>query len=110
MICDLAEYYHILNYRELSSDLVATLILGLSENSRTKRFFSNTIATIEQIMLAHIADNLRFISWTKTKNAKGKYNEKSFVKILNGEYKKESDDELVSFATVEEYEAYMSSI
>lgn len=57
---------------------------------------------------AMIADNLKFLSWTKTKDAKhGRYKEKSILKALRGEYKDEKDD-LVSFATIEEFEAYMN--
>lgn len=63
--------------------------------------------TLEQMMMAIIADNLQFLSWTKTKDAQhGKYKNKSILKTLNGEYEKEKD-ELISFKTVEEYEEYM---
>mgnify|MGYP003294857480 CR=1 FL=1 len=67
----------------------------------------NTKLTIEQMMMAIIADNLQFLSWTKTKDAKhGKYKQKSILKMLQGEYDKTKDD-LISFKTVEEYEEYM---
>lgn len=68
---------------------------------------SNAKITVDQIIMAIIADNLQFISWTKTKDAKhGRYKQKSILKTLNGEYDKEKDD-LISFKTVEEYEEYM---
>ena len=68
---------------------------------------NNTKITIDQMMLAIIADNIKFLSWTKTKDAKhGKYKQKSILKALMGEYDTKKDD-LISFKTVEEYEEYM---
>lgn len=105
MICDLAETYHILNYRELLPSLVATLVLGLRDDSRVKLFFTDSRLSTEQIMNAMMVDALSFIAWTKTKDAQhGRYKNKSVLKALQGEYSK---DELASFKTVEEYEEYM---
>ncbi len=63
--------------------------------------------TLEQSLLAVIADRLNFIAWSKTRDAqKGhRYNGKSFYEILtqNGKPK----EELMTFDTVEEYEEYM---
>lgn len=107
MICDFAETYQILNYKELPPSLCATLLLGLRDNSRVKMHFADAKITLEQTLLSIIADSLQFLAWTKTKDAKhGKYNKKSILKILQGEYKKEKDD-LMSFETIEEYEEYM---
>lgn len=65
--------------------------------------------TLEQSLLAMILDELHFQSWTHSKDAqKGRpYKEKSVYKSLMGEYKAEKDD-LETFSTVEQYEAYMS--
>lgn len=110
MICDLAETYHILNYRELPPLLVATLVLGLGDNSRVKKEISNTKLTLEETILAMILDGINFICWTYTKEAKkGRpYGKKSIFKLLNGEYDKDKDD-LESFKTIEEFEEYMKS-
>lgn len=107
MICDFAETYHILDYKGLSPSLVATLLIGLKDDSRVKMFISNNKVTLDHILLSIIADNIQFLAWTKTKDAKhGRYDKKSILKILNGEYESEKD-ELVSFATIEEFEEYM---
>lgn len=64
--------------------------------------------TVEQTLLAIMADALQFIAWSKTTEARhGKYKNKSILKTLNGEYTKEKDD-LMSFKTIEEYLDYMS--
>lgn len=88
---------------------MATLVFGLRDDSRTKMKLSNSKITIEQTLYAMIVDELRFISWTYSKEAhKGKtYDRKSVLKTLRGEYDIEKDD-LMSFATPEEFEEYMS--
>lgn len=107
MICDFAETYNIYEYRGLSPRKVAVLLLGLRDDSRVKMKLSGNRITLEQMLMAIMADNLKFLSWTKTKDAKkGVYKEKSILKALMGEYDHENDN-LVSFKTVEEYEAYM---
>lgn len=107
MICDFAETYHVLNYRELSPLLVATLLIGLRDNSRVKMYLADTKLTIDQMILSIVADNLQFISWTKTKDAKhGRYNGKSILKTLNGDNEIGKED-LISFATIEDFEEYM---
>lgn len=86
---------------------MAVLFSGLRDNARTKMKMSGTRITIEQMLLAIIADGIQFLGWTKTKDAKhGKYKQKSILKTLQGEYDKPKDD-LISFKTVEEYEEYM---
>lgn len=110
MICDLAETYHIYDFQGLSPSMVATLILGLRDNSRVKMKLSNTKLTVEQMLLAIVADNLQYIAWTKTKDArKGRYKNKSILKTLQGEYQNgNGKDDLMSFKTVEEFEEYMT--
>lgn len=108
MICDLAETYHILNYQELSPDLVSTLVLGLHDNSRVKTHISNTKLTFEQTMLVKIFDCLEYLCWTKTEAAQKNRNRPVplLEKLLNPPKEKE---ELMSFSTPEEYEEYMKN-
>lgn len=88
--------------------MVATLLIGLRDDSRVKMHIANAKITIEQTIMAIMADALRFIAWSKTTEAKhGRYKEKSILKTLNGEYAKEKDD-LMSFETIEDYLDYMS--
>lgn len=108
IICDLAQTYRILNYRELSPSLVATLVLGLDENSRTKKKISGHKLTFEQMLMALIIDNLQFIAWTKTKAAqKGQGKPEGLFNKLMGFDKKEKE-ELNSFETPEEFELWMA--
>lgn len=105
LICDLAETYGLYNYKELPPLTVATLLIGLRDDSRVKMHMSDSRLTLNQMMMAAILDELRFLSWTKTKHGK-RYNQKRILKALQGEYDTKKD-ELMSFKTVEEYERYM---
>lgn len=109
LICDLAQYYHILNYKEQSPDLIATLTIGLPDESRVKKALSGSILSFEQIMLVKIFDVLNLLLWTKTKDASHGRNrpESLLEKLINND--KKANDELVGFETPEEFEAYMKS-
>lgn len=108
MICDLAETYHILNYKELPPMLVATLVLGLRENSRVKMRLGNIRITFEQMLLATAADNLAFLSWSKTKDAqKGRNRPKSILEtVLNNKPK----EEYMTFKSAEELEEFFRKV
>lgn len=109
MVCDLAETYHIYNYEELPPSQVGVLLFGLRDNSRTKMFLNGQKLTLEQTLLAMLVDDLNFIAWTKTKDAQHKRNRpKSVLDALTKE-KETMKDELMSFGSVAEYEAYMQA-
>lgn len=56
MICDLAETYHILDYRRVPARLLGTLICGLGENSRIQRAMSGQQCTLEALLSAKLLD------------------------------------------------------
>ena len=102
LICDLAETYHIFNYKELSPKLVATLCFGLRNESRVKMKLSGDRITLTQVLLARITDELSFQSWAKTKDGqKNRNRPESVLKKLIEEPKK---DEVVSFMTAEDFD------
>ena len=102
MICDLAETYGIFNYQELPPSLVATLVVGLRDDSRVKMTLSGTKLTLDQTMLALILDGINLILWGRSKKHSAK--PKSAYKILTEE--KKPKDELKMFRSPEEYEAW----
>ena len=59
----MAEYYHILNYEELSPVYIAVLLSGLRNESRVQMARSGQKANIEQILLATIADEISGLLW-----------------------------------------------
>lgn len=69
MVCDLAETYQIYDYRGLSPQRVAVLLVGLREDSRVKMKISGSKLTLDQTLLAGIADRLTMLSWQFSKSA-----------------------------------------
>lgn len=104
LICDFAEYYRIYNIYEMDVEYIATLALGLRDNSRTKMKASGLMVDPEVLLLARIADNTTFNLYAKTKDAaKGRNRPKSIVEAL---VKKEKNG-IRGFETVEAFEAEM---
>lgn len=68
LICDLAETYHVYDYRSLPVQLVATFCVGLRENSRIKMKLSGMSYPYETILLAGIIDKLSLLVWQRTKD------------------------------------------
>ena len=101
LICDFAETYHILNYRELSPSLAATLCMGLRDDSRVKMKIAGIKITLEQTLLARITDELAFQSWAKTKD--GQKNRNRPVSVLKT-ILEDKKDEVESFMSPEDFD------
>ena len=83
MICDLAETYHILDYQGLSLKLVATLVNGLSDDSRIKRKIANRRLTLNDALTAATVDKLAQLVWSKTEDARrGRNKPQSILDML----------------------------
>lgn len=61
MICDLAEYYNIYDYKSLPPRTVATLVAGLRDESRLVQKNNGVNASNQNLLLAHIADKLSLV-------------------------------------------------
>ncbi len=73
LICDMAETYHVFNWRELPLRLAATLAIGLDAGSRTKRKLAGDAPRLETMLLAAILDQLQILRWYQTEDGhKGK--------------------------------------
>ncbi len=106
LISDLAEEYnlHISEFgvpltdiygRELPPSWVATLSCNLKSTSRIKMKVANRKASLEEMLLAVIADKLSVLVWQRTKDGyKNRNHPKSIYEALMGEKKK---DELEVF-------------
>lgn len=99
LICDLAETYHIYDFKTLPTMLVASLSVGLREDSRIKMKISGAKAPAEIILLASMVDKLSLLVWAKTKDAeKGRNRPKSLLSVL---YPKETNN--TTYRTGEEF-------
>lgn len=102
-MCDLAETYHILNYRELPCKTVALFSCGLRENSRIKRKLLGEKTDTEEILLSIIADRLGTLVWFNSEDgAKRKNRPKSILSSLIGT---EEEKEIQTFDSGKDFEA-----
>lgn len=104
LICDLAETYHIYDYRSLPLRTVAILSAGLRENSRIKISMANLKYPLDTLMQAAIIDGINMGNWIQCK-AYGEVHETP-QSVLGKLLGRESDNgkEEMLFASVEDYE------
>ncbi len=102
LICDLAETYHVLDYRALPVETLAALACGLGPNSRSKRRLSGAEVDANTLLLAIIADRLGLLVWAKTEDGAREQNRPpSIAAELLGQ--KPADGPVESFASGEEF-------
>lgn len=105
LICDLAETYHIYDYRSLPLKTVATLSAGLRDDSRIKLEAAEASVGLDTVILAAIADNLTMLRAGMDKKNRGK--PFLFTEALQGEKKKQK---VRGFKTAEQFEAALKRI
>lgn len=109
MICDLAETYHIFNYRELPAKMLATLVSGLRANSRVKMKITGAKLPDNITLLAVIYDRLSQLVWMNSEDGhKNRNRPQSLYERLTSD--PESSD-IMAFDTPEEFErAYAAAV
>lgn len=70
LICDLAQYYHVFDYRSMTVESVATLSAGLPEDSRIMRKMSNQNISKTELVLAAIYDDFNYFLYSLTPDGK----------------------------------------
>lgn len=108
MICDLAETYHIYNYKGCPPLLVGTLVFGLRDDSRVKMYLSGQKQPLDRILTARMVDELSFLSWANSRDGqKNRNRPKSVLQSLLGINKKE---EYATFKTFDEFKRMWDAI
>lgn len=108
VICDLAETYHIFNYRELPPLTVATLTVGLREDSRIKIKMSGSKTSFLNVLLASILDHLKLLVWLNSSDAQsGRNRPTSILETLVGEEKEPGN---MSFMSTEDFDSYREKL
>ena len=93
LICDFAETYRIYNYKEIPCKMAAIYAKGLK--------LAGVKVTLEDMLLASIADHTKLLTWMQTEDArKGKNRPKTILPRLLGE----EERKIISFETGEEFE------
>ena len=106
LICDFAETYHILDFRELPARRAALLACGLGSNARIRRALSGQRVSDEELLLATVVDALHIIIW---QIGSGKAKEKP-VSIVDRLMDKPSRGAGVGFDSPEDFRAWHRTI
>lgn len=108
LICDLAETYHVYDYRSLPLKTVAAFSVGLRENSRIKMALADVRYPFETMLLAAILDGINLKNWLMSKDAQeGVGRPQSMVNRLLGKPEEsnwEKEDDTVVFDSGEAFE------
>ena len=108
MICDLAETYHIYDYRRLPVQTLAVLVTGLRADSRTKMAINGMQVPLNTIIMAMTYDRVNQWLWMNTKDGrKGKNKPSSLVETLTSKPKEKT---IETFDTGEEFDAMLRRI
>ena len=94
-----------MDYKTVKPSIVATLAVGLPDSSRIKRKYSGINLTMDQILLAMLVDGVNISVWQRGGGKKSRKPASIFKKLTE---KTKPRDELMSFRTPEEYEAWMA--
>lgn len=106
LICDLAEYYHIHDWREFPLRYVATLAFGLlGRGSRLEKEISGNKSTLSELLLASCSDRLGILAWQNTEDGhKNRNKPPSILKALTEEPQRAQKD-YKTFTSHEAFEA-----
>jgi len=107
LICDFAETYHVLNWRELPLKTAAILASGFYQDSRCVRKISGQKLRSDEYTNLAILDELRILRWLQTSDAaKGRNRPESVLKNLLEPRKPKT----TGYRTPEEFEAIRQKI
>lgn len=106
LICDMAETYHVFNWRELPLRLAATLAIGLDAESRVRRKLAGDEMRLDTMLRAAILDQLQILRWYQTEDGqKGQNPPEMMVDMLRGRTKRNKARRVTAFARAEDFEA-----
>lgn len=104
LICDLAETYHIYDWKSYPLKLIATLAAGLRDDSRIKMRLAGCRVRPLFFLSAMMADALNILVWQNTEDGhKGRNAPDRITRTLLGGADKENGN-IAAFDTPEEFE------
>ena len=111
LLCDLAETYGIYDMRALPVSVLATLSVGLRENSRIKMRLAGETVPRSDLLLAAIVDRLSLLIWMQSEDGRSGVNRpKSVFDALQGVTEESKDGPLAAFETAGDFEAEWARI
>ena len=105
LICDLAETYHIYDYRSLSPRMAAIFSCGLRDDSRIKLALAGSRYPLSTLLNVLTYDAVSWLRWAQTKDAHdgGEPPVRLYDKLLGIDGAEET--EVMTFDTPEAFEA-----
>ena len=106
LICDLAETYHIYDYRSLSPRMAAIFSCGLRDDSRIKLALAGSRYPLDTLLNVLTYDAVSWLRWAQTKDAHdgGEPPERLYDKLL-GLAGDTNDNDILTFDSPEAFEA-----
>lgn len=106
LICDLAETYGLFNYKGVPLSTLASLVVGLRDNSRIKMLIAGAVVDTQTLIIASILDKLSLLVWFNSQDGQKNINRpKSVVEaLLNNE------NDTMLFNSIEEFEEYKQKL
>lgn len=109
LVCDLAETYGIYDLKALPVSTLATLSVGLRDDSRIKMRLSGARVSRMEMLLAMAVDRLSLLVWAKTEDGRNGRNRPALVlDALMGEEKQSGD--VMAFDSTDDFEAEWARI
>lgn len=109
LICDLAETYGIYDYRALPASRLATLAVGLREDSRIKMRLMGAKASKTDLLLAAAVDRLSMLLWMNSEDGKNGTNRPpSILSVILGT--EQEDKAVEAFESDQDFEAAWTQI
>lgn len=109
LVCDLAEVYHVLDYRALPVRTLAMLAAGLEEDSRIVRAMVGRPVKLTHLLMANAVDKLSMLWWAKTEDGQKNRNRPELLTELLLK-KQEEHEEFRGYDTAEELMAIRQRI
>ena len=105
LVCDLAETYGIYDFRALPVTVLATLAVGLRDDSRIKMHLSGQKVRRSELLLAGALDRLSTLVWMQSEDGrKGVNRPASLVKELTGGKQEKTGNDVRAFASPVDFE------
>ena len=101
LICDMAETYHVFDYKALPVRMAALLASGLRDNSRIKMKISGQKASNETILTAMAVDRLGQLVWLSTEDGHKGINRPP---LITPQLIREDEKDTLTFDSIEEFE------
>lgn len=106
VICDFAQTYGVLHYRDMPVTLLAALAAGLGEDSRIMRRLSGACTSSDTMLLAAAVDRLSLLCWMQTEDGqKGRNRPPSILSQLMNPQQTSVDSEVMTFDSAESFRA-----